>query len=339
MRIPTEGSSGEEGKRNMSVWPPKFPKCIVVALGGNAIQQAHQRGTAEEQLEHIRITCHHLVTVIKEEHKIIITHGNGPQIGNLLIQQEEADKRVPAQPMHLCGAMSQGQIGYMLQQVLQNLLRTEGINRDVLTVITQVLVDSEDVAFEDPTKPVGPFYDAETKKRYEKEKGYAVKKVDSQNDRPFRRVVPSPNPLRILEARAIKRLADVGIIIIASGGGGIPVKINPNGDYHGIDAVIDKDLAGEKLAEAVMADILLILTDVEKAYLNFGTSKQKALDLVHLEEAGQYLEAGHFASGSMSPKVEACIRFLEFGGERAIITALDKSSLALQGKTGTHFLP
>jgi carbamate kinase len=323
----------------MSVWPPKSSKRIAVALGGNAIQQAHQRGTSEEQLENIRITCHHIVVMIKEGHKIVITHGNGPQIGNLLIQQEEANGRVPSQPMHCCGAMSQGQIGYMLQQVLQNLLKAEGINQDVLTVITQVMVDSEDPAFKELTKPVGPLYDAKTKQRYERDKGYVIKKVKPENDRPFRRVVPSPNPLRIIEAQAIKRLVDAGIIIIASGGGGIPITMDPMGNYHGIDAVIDKDLAGEKLAEAVMADILLILTDVEKVYLNFGTAKQKAINLVHLEEARDYLSQGHFSSGSMGPKVEACIRFLEFGGERAIITALDKSSVALQGKTGTHFLP
>jgi carbamate kinase len=201
------------------------------------------------------------------------------------------------------------------------------------------MVDSEDPAFKDPTKPVGPFYDVKTKERYKREQGYNIKKVRPENDRPFRRVVPSPNPLRIIEAQAIKRLVDAGIIIIASGGGGIPVTMDHSGNYHGIDAVIDKDLAGEKLAEAVMADILLILTDVEKVYLNFGTPKQKAINLVRVEEAKDYLSQGQFSSGSMAPKVEACIRFLEFGGERAIITALDKSSLALQGKTGTHFLP
>jgi carbamate kinase len=333
------GCPGKKGKREMSVWPPKSSKRIVAALGGNAIQQAHQSGTPEEQLENIRITCYHILMVIKDGHEIVITHGNGPQIGNLLIQQEEADDRVPAQSMHACGAMSQGQIGYMLQQVLQNLLKAEGINQDVMTVITQVMVDSEDPAFKEPTKPVGPFYDLKTKQRYQREKGYVIKKVRPENDRPFRRVVPSPNPLRIIEAQAIKRLVDAGIIIIASGGGGIPVTMDHNGNYHGIDAVIDKDLAGEKLAEAVMADILLILTDVEKAYLNFGTAKQKAINLVQLEEARDYLSQGHFSSGSMGPKVEACIRFLEFGGERAIITAPDKSPLALQGKTGTHFLP
>jgi len=314
-------------------------KHIVIALGGNAILKAHQKGIVEEQLENIRITWEQILEMIAGGHKIIITHGNGPQVGNLLIQQEEAHSKVPAMPMDVCGAMSQGQIGYMLEQVLYNLLQADGINRDVLTVITQVMVDSDDPAFKNPTKPVGPFYDAEAKERYEREKNYIIKEVKPGNHRPFRRVVPSPNPLRILEAKALKRLVDAGIIIIASGGGGIPVAMDPKGDYHGVEAVIDKDLAGEKLAEAVIADLLLILTDVEKVFLDFGTPKQRALDLVRLEEAKAYQKEGHFSPGSMGPKVEACLRFLEFGGERAIITCLEKASSALEGKTGTHFIP
>jgi len=314
-------------------------KRIVIALGGNAILKAYQKGFVEEQLKNIRITCEQILDMIAKGHKIIITHGNGPQVGNLLIQQEEAHSKVPAMPMDVCGAMSQGQIGYMLEQVLYNLLQAKGVNRDVLTIITQVMVDSEDSAFENPTKPVGPFYDMEIKEHYEKEKNYIIKEVKPGNDRPFRRVVPSPNPLRILEAKALKHLIDAGTIIIASGGGGIPVAMDSKGDYHGVEAVIDKDLAGEKLAEAVIADLLLILTDVEKVFLNFGTPKQMALDLVQLEKVNAYQREGHFSPGSMGPKVEACVRFLEFGGERAIITSLDKASSALEGKTGTHFIP
>jgi carbamate kinase len=322
----------------MTASPSTSSKRIVVALGGNAILQSHQKGTAEEQLENVSITCHHIVEMVKEGHRIMITHGNGPQVGNLLIQQEAGEGSVPALPMDIYGALSQGQIGYMLQQTLQNLFRAQGINKDVLAVVTQVMVDREDPGFVNPTKPVGPFYDAEAKKLNEK-KGYIIKEAKPGNSRPFRRVVPSPNPLRILEARAIKHLVDAGIIIIASGGGGIPVVADSKGNFHGIDAVIDKDLAGEKLAEAVMADLLIILTDVERVFLNFNKPDQRAIDLAHLKEARAYLKEGHFASGSMGPKVEACLRFLEFGGERAIITALDKASSALQGKAGTHFLP
>jgi len=318
---------------------PQSSKCIVIALGGNAILKAHQKGFVEEQLKNIRITCEQILEMIGKGHKIIITHGNGPQVGSLLIQQEEAYSRVPAMPMDVCGAMSQGEIGYMLEQVLHNLLQANGINRDVLTVITQVMVDREDPAFKNPTKPIGPFYNAETKERYEREKNYIIKEVKPGNSSPYRRVVPSPNPLRILEAKALKRLVNAGIIIIASGGGGIPVAMDSEGNYHGVEAVIDKDLAGEKLAEAVIADLLLILTDVEKVFLNFGKPKQIALDVVQLEKAKVYQKEGHFSPGSMGPKVEACLRFLEFGGERAIITSLDKASSALEGITGTHFIP
>jgi carbamate kinase len=226
----------------------------------------------------------------------------------------------------------------MLQQVLQNLCKREALSQDVLTMITQVIVDSEDSCFKDPIKPVGPFYKAETKEFWEKQKGHVIKRVKSGNDRPFRRVVPSPNPLRIIEARAISRLVDDGILVIASGGGGIPVVMDATGDYHGADAVVDKDLAGEKLAEGALCDIFLVLTDVETVFLNFGTPKQRALELVHLEEAKTYLRQGHFSSGSMAPKVEACIRFLEFGGERAIITSLDKIPFVLHGFVGTHFI-
>ena len=324
------------GKKSHTSQPSKL---IVVALGGNAILKAHQIGIVEEQLENIRITWEQLLKMIMKGHKIIIAHGNGPQIGNLLIQQEEAHSTVPAMPMDVCGAMSQGQIGYMLEQVLHNLLLANGIHRDILTVITQVMVNSEDPAFKNPTKPVGPFYDAETKERYEREKNYIIKEVKPGNSHPYRRVVPSPNPLRILEAKALKRLVDAGIIIIAAGGGGIPVTMDSKGNYHGVNAVVDKDLAGEKLAEAVIADLLLVLTDVEKVFLNFGKPTQIALDLVQLEKAKVYQKEGHFSPGSMGPKVEACVRFLEFGGKEAIITSFDKASSALEGTTGTHFIP
>jgi len=324
------------GKKSHTSQPSKR---IVVALGGNAILKAHQIGIIEEQLENIRITWEQLLKMIMKGHKIIIAHGNGPQIGNLLIQQEEAHSTVPAMPMDVCGAMSQGQIGYMLEQVLHNLLLANGIHRDILTVITQVMVNGEDPAFKNPTKPVGPFYDAETKERYEREKNYIIKEVKPGNSHPYRRVVPSPNPLRILEAKALKRLVDASIIIIAAGGGGIPVTMDSKGNYHGVNAVVDKDLAGEKLAEAVIADLLLVLTDVEKVFLNFGKPTQIALDLVQLEKAKVYQKEGHFSPGSMGPKVEACVRFLEFGGKEAIITSLDKASSALEGTTGTHFIP
>lgn len=316
----------------------KDAKRIVIALGGNAIIDARQKGTSEEQLQSIRAVCKDIVESIKEGHQVIITHGNGPQIGNLLNQHKESKDKFPMLPMYLYGAMTQVQIGYMLQQELMNRIKSVGIDLDVVTIITQVLVDIQASAFENPAKPIGPFYDRETKEHYAKEKGYAFMKVTPEGNRPFRRAVPSPYPLRILEEGAIKKIVDAGIILVACGGGGIPVTMGSNGNYHGVNAVIDKDLSGAILAEVVGADILIIITNVEKTYLNFGTANQKALDLVGLQEAKNYLRQGQFSAGSMAPKVEACIRFLVNGGEKAIITALDKSCLALKGKTGTHFV-
>ncbi|MEM2896399.1 MAG: carbamate kinase [Candidatus Bathyarchaeia archaeon] len=308
---------------------------IVVALGGNAIKQAHEKGTAEEQFENVKITCKHILEMIKRGYRVVITHGNGPQAGNLLIQQEEAKSLVPPQPLDIVGAMTQGQIGYMLQQTLINYLKEAGLSVPVVTVITQVLVDEKDPDFKDPSKPVGPFYTKEEAERLEREKGYVIKKVKPSGDRPYRRVVPSPDPIKTFEAEAVKQLVDSGIIVIASGGGGIPVMLDKNGRLQGLEAVIDKDLAGERLAEVVKPDIFLILTDVEKVKLNFGKQDEKELDEMSIEEAMRYLEEGHFLPGSMGPKVKACIRFLEFGGKKAIITSLDKAIEALEGKTGT----
>ena len=310
-------------------------KTIVIALGGNAIKKADEEGTAQQQLQNVKVTCKHILEIIKRGYRVVITHGNGPQVGNLLIQQEEARKLVPPQPLDILGAMTQGQIGYMLQQTLTNYLRKEGLNMPVATVITQVLVNKDDPDFNNPSKPVGPFYTRKEAEKLIEEKGYVIKKV-KPGRRAYRRVVPSPNPIEIIEKDVIKMLVETGAIVIASGGGGIPV-INEKGQLKGVEAVIDKDLAGEKLAEIVNADIFLILTDVEKVKLNFGKPDEKDLDRLTIAEAEKYLEEGHFLPGSMKPKVIACIRFLKAGGEKAIITSLDKAVEALEGKTGTHF--
>ena len=313
----------------------KMGKTIVIALGGNAIKRAEEEGTAEQQLRNVKITCKHILEIIKRGYRVVITHGNGPQVGNLLIQQEEASKLVPPQPLDILGAMTQGQIGYMLQQTLINYLREEKLNIPVATIITQVLVDKDDPDFNNPTKPVGPFYTRKEAEKLIEEKGYIIKKV-KPGRKAYRRVVPSPDPIEIIEKDVIKMLVDAGFIVIASGGGGIPV-IDQNGQLRGVEAVIDKDLAGERLAEIVNADIFLILTDVEKVKLNFRKPNEKDLDKLTIAEAEKYLEEGHFLPGSMEPKVKACIRFLKAGGEKAIITSLDKAIEALEGKTGTHF--
>ena len=296
-------------------------------------------GTAQEQMRNIRNSYQQVLQIIQAGYDVVLTHGNGPQVGNILIQQETGISQVPDQPMDICGAMTQGQIGYMLQQALVNGLKAYNFNFNVVTVITQVMVDREDPDFRNPSKPVGPFYDQETGNRYKSERGYQIKQVIPNGERPFRRVVPSPDPIRILEGKALKRLVDAGMIVIASGGGGIPVVLNDHGEFEGIEGVIDKDLAGEKLAEAVGADILLILTDVNKVRLGFGTPQEKDLDRMDVTQAKHYLKEGHFLSGSMAPKIEACIRFLEYGGEEAIITSLNKAWLSIQGQEGTHIFP
>jgi len=311
----------------------------VIALGGNAIKQPNELGTAQEQMKNIKNSCQQILQIIQAGYEVVLTHGNGPQIGNLLIQQETGIPKVPGQHMDICGAMSQGQIGYMIQQTLVNGLKAYNLNLNVVTVITQVLVNREDPDFRSPSKPIGPFYDQETGKRNQFEKGYQIKQVLPNGEKPFRRVVSSPDPIKILEGKALKKLVDAGMIVIASGGGGVPIILNDHGELEGVEGVTDKDLSGEKLAEAVGADILMILTDMNKVKLGFGTPEEKDLDKIDVTQAKRYLKEGHFLPGSMAPKILACLRFIEYGGEKAIIAALDKSWEAIQGQEGTHIIP
>ena len=313
-------------------------KKIVIALGGNAIKQWNQEGSAEEQLENLRRSCSHMMKIVKRGYPIVITHGNGPQVGNLLIQQERSLREIPPQPLDVCDAMTQGQIGYMIEQTLVNELKDASIHRDVVTLITQVMVDKDDPGFLNPTKPIGLFYSKIQKEKYGKHRGHVFQEVDMKGER-YRRVVPSPNPLQILEDKVIKSLFESGVIVIASGGGGVPVILDDEGHIRGIEAVIDKDLAGEKLAESVDADLLMILTEVDQVYLNFGKKEQKGLRTLRLEEAKEYLGEGQFPPGSMGPKIEACIRFIEHGGEKAIITCLECADEALEGRGGTQIIP
>ena len=309
----------------------------MIALGGNAIKQPHERGTFQEQMRNVETAAVQIAEIARNGYEIAITHGNGPQVGNLAIQQEQVAHMVPQQPLVVLGAMTQGQIGYMMQQNLNNLLADDG--KEVATVVTQVVVSRDDPDFQDPTKPVGPYYDEDTAKRLAAENGWIVKQVRPTGEKTWRRVVPSPIPLGIAEAGVIKRLVESGTIVIASGGGGIPVIRNGEGRLEGVDAVIDKDRAGAKLAEEVDAEIFLILTDVEHALLNFGTDHEAPIKKMTVAEAKRYLGEGHFKAGSMGPKVEAATGFVERGGERAIITSLDKAADALDGGTGTHIVP
>ncbi|NJE46669.1 carbamate kinase [Thermococcus sp. GR7] len=312
-------------------------KRVVIALGGNAILQRGQKGTYEEQMTNVMKTAKQIVDIILDgDYEVVITHGNGPQIGALLLHMDAGQQihGIPAQPMDVAGAMTQGQIGYMIQQAIRNELKRRGVERPVATIVTQTLVDKNDPAFQNPSKPVGPFYDEETAKKLAREKGWTV---IEDSGRGWRRVVPSPDPIGHVETPVIRELVEKGFIVIASGGGGVPV-VEEDGMLKGVEAVIDKDLAGEKLAEEVNADIFMILTDVNGAAINYGKPDEKWLGRVTVEELRRYYEEGHFKKGSMGPKVLAAIRFVEWGGERAVIAALDKAVEALEGKTGTQVI-
>ncbi len=306
---------------------------VVVALGGNAILQPGQRGTFDEQMANVHVTCEQLARMVESgKYKIVVTHGNGPQVGNILLQNETGRDVAAPMPLFVCGAESQGLIGLMIQQNLGNLLAARGRGDvPIATVVTQVVVDKEDPAFANPTKPVGPFYSEEDAKRLEAEKGYDVRE---DAGRGWRRVVPSPDPMEIFEKVAIRQLVDARTIVVASGGGGIPV-VHENGGLRGVDAVIDKDLAGERLAADVGASIFMVLTDVDSVRLHYKTPQEVALSKMTIDEAKKYHAEGHFAKGSMEPKVRAAIRFVEAGGEKAIITSLDKAFDALEGNAGT----
>ena len=303
---------------------------IVIALGGNALGK-----TPEEQLKLVQNTAKSIVEIVKEGHEVIIAHGNGPQVGMINLAMDfacENNAGTPNMPFAECGAMSQGYIGYHLQQSISEELRKNNINKDCVTLITQVEVDKNDKAFNNPTKPVGMFYSKEDALKIEKEKGYTF--VEDAG-RGYRRVVPSPKPINIIELNVIKHLIENNNIVIAVGGGGIPVIKTENG-YVGTDAVIDKDLSSAKLATQLNADILLILTAVDKVYINYNKENQESLDEITLEEAQKYIEEGQFAKGSMLPKVEACMNFVKSYPEgKAIITSLDNAREALLGKTGT----
>ena len=312
---------------------------IVVALGGNALLRRGQKGRFEEQYQNVKVTAKFLADLIQRGYRLTITHGNGPQVGATLLRHDAGERlyQVPAFPMDVCGAETQGFIGYMIQQALRNELHRRGIDRDVVTVVTRVVVDKDDPAFQNPTKPVGPFYTREQMEELKKIHPEYVFKEDKARGG-WRRVVPSPDPEYIAEYNAIKVLAENGFIVIASGGGGIPI-VEEDGEMRGVEAVIDKDLAGERLATFLRADKFVILTDIDGVYINFGKPGQKRLTKVKADELKKYLMEGHFAAGSMKPKVEAVIRFVEGGGKEAIIAELSQLLDAVEGDAGTHVYP
>ncbi len=307
-------------------------KLVVIALGGNAIIRSGQKGTIAEQFENTRKSLEGVVKCIKNGYDVVLTHGNGPQVGDALIRAEMASNVVPVNPLGVCVAETEGTMGYMLQQSLMNALRKAKQENPVVALVTQVLVDQSDDAFDNPTKPIGPSYDEWEAIKFTNERGW---KLTENSHGKYRRVVASPVPLEIIDADVIKHLVDIGMVVIAAGGGGIPVKKDKNGNIEGVDAVIDKDFASAILAREVEASTLLMATVVEGVYLNYNTPGQELLNDLIAEDALRYLEVGHFPPGSMGPKVEAALNFLEEGGERAIICSVDNIANALEGKSGT----
>lgn len=307
---------------------------IVVALGGNALGK-----TPEEQLELVKETARQIVKIVASGHEVVVVHGNGPQVGMINLAFDNSyqnDAGTPLMPFAECGAMSQGYIGYHLQQTITDELNDKKIDKECVTIITQVEVDPKDKAFDNPTKPVGMFYNQEQAEAIAKEKGYVF--VEDAG-RGYRRVVPSPKPVNIVEQDVIKNLVSDGNIVITCGGGGIPVRVDKKDGYEGVDAVIDKDFAACKLAKSIDADVLLILTAVSKVCINYNTPDELELDEITVDLAKEYIETGYFAKGSMLPKVEACIDFVESSEKGiAIISALKDGLKALNGKTGTKIV-
>lgn len=311
---------------------------FVIALGGNAILPVGKSGTFEDQVEIAWRTMQQVVQLAAAGHEIVMSHGNGPVVGNIVLRADAGEQLhgIPAMPMFVCGADSQGGLGFMIQQVLRNALLKQGIERSVATVITQVIVDPQDAAFKHATKPIGPFYDEVQARLLQQENGWTVVQ---DAGRGWRRVVPSPKPLEVVEWPAIKALLDAGILVIAVGGGGIPVVRAIDGTLRGVDAVIDKDHASDLLGRLVQADTLMIITQVEKVFVRFGRPDAEALDVLPAGRARELLEAGEFPPGSMGPKIEAALDFLHSGGREVIITDPDSILEAVAGRAGTRIVP
>ena len=310
-----------------------MPERLVIALGGNALQSKDSAPTAEAQLEVVRKTASHIAEISRRGYEMAIVHGNGPQVGRILLSSETARDVVPPMPFDVCGAMSQGYIGYHLQQAIQRELGRRGIDKECASVVTQMVVSEDDPAFQKPTKPVGSFYSKEDADKIVAEKGYTI--VEDAG-RGWRRVVPSPLPTRIVELKVVEQLVAAGDVVITVGGGGIPVVETADG-LCGVAAVIDKDRSSSKLALDIDADMLVILTAVDRVCINFNKPDQKELAEMNVEEAKQYIAEGHFAPGSMLPKVEACLDFVQNNksGGTALITSLKRAKVALSGATGT----
>jgi len=307
-----------------------------VALGGNAITTPDKEDTIANQFANTRQSLHGIVELIREGYKLVITHGNGPQVGNALLRIELARGKAPILPLGVLVADTEGGMGYMIEQSLQNRLRAEKINRPVITLISQMIVAENDPAVNNPTKYIGQFYSEEEAKDFQRSRGWTMKK---DADRGWRRVVPSPTPLKVVEGATLKKLVEDGAIVIAGGGGGIPVYIDQKGNFEGMDAVIDKDLASAVIGSEIGADILSIFTSVDKVAINFHKPNQKLIDNMTVSEAKKYLANGEFPDGSMGPKIRAAIQFIENGGKFVTISDVKDAQNAIKGTAGTRIVP
>ena len=307
----------------------------MVALGGNALSPPRATGSADEMRAALAATCGHLADLVTNGVELVLTHGNGPQVGRILLQQEAAAPEIPAMPMDVCGAQSQGQIGYLLAQALDNALRERGSDVRALCLVTQVVVDGRDPAFRRPTKPVGPSYERPEAQRIAHETGDVF---TIQPDKRWRRVVASPLPVRFVEEAPLLQIIEAGHCVVAAGGGGVPV-VDVNGELRGVDAVVDKDRSAARLATIVGADLLLILTEVDVVQRGYGTPDAAPLPRLTVAEARELLASGEFPEGSMGPKVDAACDFVENGGPRAVITSLASARAAVEGKAGTEVVP
>ncbi len=310
-------------------------KTAVVAFGGNALMGEDGNSTYAEQIIKTDIMCNKLLFLFDMGYRILITHGNGPQVGNFLMQQESLAENVPPMPLEACNAMTQGQIGYMIGHRLRNTFTQKNIKKPIIVFITQVVVSEDDPAFNNPTKFIGPFFNKEQSEKLSREEGWLMRE---DSGRGYRRIVASPRPIDIIEKEEIAEMAHKDFVVIACGGGGIPVIRDEKGCLKGVPAVIDKDFAAEKIATFIGAELLLLITPVDRVAINFGTPEQKNLSKITLEEAERYFSEGHFAPGSMGPKIEAAIQFLRSGGKRAIITSIDNIESAIKGEAGTEII-
>ena len=310
-------------------------KIAVIAFGGNAILPKEQKGLQKEQMNNAKKAASLMIHVVKKGYDLIIVHGNGPQVGNLLIQMEEAVNKIPPFTLEVCDAMTEGSMGFMLEQAIINELRKNSVDKEVATLITQVIVDRNDPAFDNPTKPVGPFYSQYRAQMLMREKKWTM---TEDAGRGFRKVVPSPKPIDIVPKRVLHDLVHAGKIVIAAGGGGIPIIINGRGLFEGVEAVIDKDYASSLIAREINADLFVILTNVSKVSLNFGKPDETSIPVMTAEEAKKHYDEGQFPPGSMGPKIDAAIEYIQGGGKEVLITSASHLKAALINRSGTRII-